>query len=125
MNHKFLTNICLAIGFPIIESLKKAVPHAFLDCHVMVSHPQKWVVPLKNAGGDQFVFHYESEIDDYEALIKDIKDNGMKVGMALKPKTPIDDKILEILGKDILDLFLVMTVEPGFGGQSFIGKLHS
>ena len=87
----------------------------------MWSDPKKWVVPCKKAGGDQFVFHYESEIDDYEELIKDIKDNGMKVGMALKPKTPIDDTILGLLNKDLIDMFLVMTVEPGFGGQSFIG----
>uniref|UniRef100_A0A7S3J3N2 ribulose-phosphate 3-epimerase n=1 Tax=Euplotes harpa TaxID=151035 RepID=A0A7S3J3N2_9SPIT len=119
MDGHFVPN--LAIGFPVINSLKKAVPHAFLDCHVMASNPKKWVVPLKEAGGDQFVFHYETVTpDEIDELISLIKDNGMKVGMAIKPKTPMDETIIDVLKKDVLDMFLVMTVEPGFGGQSFM-----
>ena len=89
---------------------------------MMVSDPAKWIQPLKQAGGNQFVFHYESEIEDIEQLIQDIKDHDMKVGLALKPKTPIDDTIMSLIKQDMIDMLLVMTVEPGFGGQSFIGK---
>ena len=103
--------------------MKKALPDAFLDCHLMVSDPAKWVEPLKEAGGDQMVFHYEAEIENIEDLIQDIKNHGMKVGLAVKPKTPVDDTLMDLLRKDIIDMFLVMTVEPGFGGQSFIGIL--
>ena len=102
--------------------MRKTLPDAFLDCHIMVSDPAKWVEPLKEAGGDQMVFHYEADIDNIEDLVKDIRDHGMKTGLALKPKTPLDDTIMDLLKKDLFDMLLVMTVEPGFGGQSFIGK---
>ncbi|CAI2377938.1 unnamed protein product [Moneuplotes crassus] len=118
MDGHFVPNI--AIGFPIIKSLRKALPDVFLDCHMMVQDPEKWVEPLKEAGGSMFVFHYEADIEDYEALIAKIRDNGMRAGIAVKPYTEIDETIYDLIKKDLVDMFLVMTVEPGFGGQSFI-----
>ena len=74
-----LSTIKIAIGFPIIKCLRKALPNVFLDCHMMVSDPSKWVEALKEAGGDMMVFHYEAEIDDYDALIQQIKDSGKQI----------------------------------------------
>ena len=114
----------VAIGFPILKSLRKAVPKAFLDCHLMVTDPEKWVEPLKKAGGDQMLFHYEAKVKSFESLIKKIKDTGMKAGLVLNPDTPLDSKVMDIIEKNPLDMLLIMTVVPGFGGQSFIGKSY-
>jgi ribulose-phosphate 3-epimerase len=89
----------------------------------MVTDPEKWVVPLKNAGGDQFLFHQEANIKNVEDLIKRIRDNGMKAGIVLKPNTPLDSKTMNLFERNLLDMLLIMTVEPGFGGQAFIGKI--
>lgn len=80
MDGHFVPNI--AIGFPVIKSLRKYLPKVYFDCHMMVSDPEKWIKPLVEAGGDQFVFHYESDYDNIYDLIQKIKDAGMK-GMFL------------------------------------------
>ena len=118
MDGHFVPNISFA--FPVIDSLRKALPEAFLDCHLMVSHPQKWVSKVAECGGNTFTFHYEADYEDIEALINDIKANNMKVGLALKPKTQIDDKIKDLIDWGMIDMMLIMTVEPGFGGQKFM-----
>ena len=83
------------------------------------SNPEQWVEELGSIKVDQFTFHYESTKDPL-ALIELIKKNGMKVGVALKPNTPAE--VVDSLG-DLVDMVLVMTVEPGFGGQSFMPEM--
>ena len=89
----------------------------------MVTEPMKWVGPMAKAGASLFTFHVESEMPKdggIQTLIQAIKDAGMQVGISLKPKTPVSS-ILEYV-KDI-DLILIMTVEPGFSGQKFMGDM--
>lgn len=121
MDGHFVPNISL--GPPIISSLRKEIPKSekksFFDCHMMVSEPEKWVPEIAKAGGDQYTFHYESTKDPI-ALIKLIRENGMKAACAIKPGTDVD--VLYDLG-DHLDMALVMTVEPGFGGQKFMASM--
>lgn len=119
MDGHFVPN--LSFGPPVIASLRKANKEAFLDCHLMVSQPANWVLPMHKAGANQFVFHIESEMPEggAKALIKSIKDAGMQAGIALKPGTGAD-AIAEYA--DDLDMILVMTVEPGFSGQSFMAN---
>ncbi|ORX46183.1 hypothetical protein BCR36DRAFT_332124 [Piromyces finnis] len=115
MDGHFVPNI--TIGAPVIKSFKATRPHAFLDCHLMVSEPEKWVDDFADAGADMFTFHIEASIDNTGLLIEKIKKAGMKVGIAIKPKTPVE-WVLPYADK--IDMVLVMTVEPGFGGQSLI-----
>ena len=118
MDGHFVPNISL--GPPIITSLRKAIPRSekksFLDCHMMVANPEQWVPEIAKAGADQYTFHYESTKDPI-ALIRSIKEHGMKAACAVKPGTPAS--VLHELGEH-LDMILVMTVEPGFGGQRFM-----
>lgn len=123
MDGNFVPNISL--GPPIINSLRKEIPRAannhktFFDCHMMVAEPEKWVAEIAKAGGDQYTFHYESTKDPV-ALIKLIKENGLRAACAIKPGTPVE--VLYELG-DSLDMALIMTVEPGFGGQKFMPEM--
>lgn len=121
MDGHFVPNISL--GPPIISSMRKEIPRqsekTFFDCHMMVLEPEKWVPEVAAAGGDQYTFHYESTKDPL-ALIKLIKDNGMRAGCAIKPGTSVD--VLYDIGH-LLDMALVMTVEPGFGGQKFMAAM--
>lgn len=122
MDGHFVPNI--SMGPPIIDSLRKEIPKSatkasFFDCHMMVSDPEKWVPEIAKAGGDQYTFHYEST-NDPVALVKLIKSYGMKAACAVKPGTPVD--VLYPLADD-LDMALVMTVEPGFGGQKFMPEM--
>ncbi|ODV85775.1 hypothetical protein CANARDRAFT_27866 [[Candida] arabinofermentans NRRL YB-2248] len=124
MDGHFVPNITM--GPPIISSLRKAVPRDaskpgkfFFDCHMMVSDPETWVPEIAKAGGDQYTFHYEATADPL-ALVKLIVKNGMKAACAIKPGTPVD--VLFPLA-EYLDMALVMTVEPGFGGQSFMPEM--
>jgi len=86
----------------------------------MISDPYKWVEDLAKSGGDQMTFHIEANIDSLEQLIYKIRENKMKVGVALKPKTILDHTITKFLDLKLIDMILVMTVEPGFSGQSFM-----
>jgi ribulose-phosphate 3-epimerase len=113
MDGHFVPN--LTLGAPIVKSLRKHT-EAFLDCHLMVSEPRKWVDDFAKAGADQFCFHIEAETDP-KSLIQTIKSKGMKAAIAIKPKTPVED--VYPYAED-LDMCLVMTVEPGFGGQKFM-----
>ena len=118
MDGHFVPNITW--GAPVIKSLRKNISKkAFFDVHMMVAKPEEWVEDIKEAGGDQFTFHIESIATrgDPKNLIAQIKAAGMRVGMALKPGTP--PEAVEGL-VPLVDMVLVMTVEPGFGGQSFM-----
>ncbi|CAB9524258.1 Ribulose-phosphate 3-epimerase [Seminavis robusta] len=117
MDGHFVPN--LTFGPPVISSLRKAHKDAFIDCHLMVTEPAKWVAPLQKAGASNFTFHIESEMPEGgpKAMIKMVKDAGMKVGIVIKPKTPIEEVFPYV---DDIDLVLIMTVEPGFSGQKFM-----
>ncbi|ODQ82698.1 hypothetical protein BABINDRAFT_43693 [Babjeviella inositovora NRRL Y-12698] len=125
MDGHFVPNITL--GPPIISALREAVPRggkdgksaSFFDCHMMVSNPEQWVPEVARAGGDQYTFHFEAT-EDPLALVKLIKANGMRAACAIKPGTSVD--VLFPLA-EYLDMALVMTVEPGFGGQSFMPEM--
>jgi ribulose-phosphate 3-epimerase len=113
MDGNFVPN--LTIGPPVIESLKKHSKIPF-DVHLMINNPENYINDYINAGADYLTFHIEASSNSFNT-IKLIKERGVKVGIALKPKTSA-----EILSPYIkmLDLVLVMAVEPGFGGQSFM-----
>jgi ribulose-phosphate 3-epimerase len=116
MDGHFVPN--LTFGAPVIGCLRKHTK-AVLDVHLMVSNPAQWVDDMAAAGTDIFTFHVETGGDDNEkmALIRNIKSKGMKVGLAIKPNTAVESVYPFI---DELDQVLVMTVEPGFGGQKFM-----
>ena len=114
MDGHFVPN--LTFGAPVIKCLRKNVPsNTFLDVHLMVSNPLQWIDDMADAGANMFTFHCEAN-GDINEIISLIKKKGMQVGLAVKPGTPITD-IIEYI--PILDMVLVMTVEPGFGGQKF------
>tara|TARA_A100001035_G_scaffold265904_1_gene248474 strand:- start:257 stop:955 length:699 start_codon:yes stop_codon:yes gene_type:complete len=117
MDGHFVPN--LTFGAPIIASLRKnlADESVVFDVHLMVTHPQQWVDDMAAAGANIFTFHVEvNDGGDHTELINKIKEKGMKVGLAIKPGTPVDSVYPYL---SLLDLVLVMTVEPGFGGQKF------
>ena len=118
MDGHFVPNI--SFGVPVLDSIK----HNFgliNDVHLMISDPLKYVEDFVKAGADIITFHYEALKSDEERkeVITKIKSFNVKVGMSIKPKT--DVKVLLPFLED-LDLILVMSVEPGFGGQKFMGS---
>lgn len=116
MDGHFVPNI--TIGVPVVKSLRK-VTDLILDTHLMIENPEKFVEPFAKAGADILTFHYEAcrDSDHVREAIELIKSFGVKVGLSIKPKTE-PEEIFSFLNE--LDLFLVMTVEPGFGGQEFM-----
>lgn len=116
MDGHFVPNI--TIGVPVVKSLRRATD-LVLDTHLMIENPQKFVKPFADAGSDILTFHYEacSDISHAEAVISLIKSFGVKAGVSIKPATA-PEMIFPLLDK--VDLVLVMTVEPGFGGQEFM-----
>ena len=115
MDGHFVPNI--TIGVPVTASIRK-ITQLPLDVHLMIENPDKYVEPFKIAGADILTFHYEAVREDkIPELIQFIKESGMKAGMSIKPKTAVDVVLPYI---NDLDLVLVMTVEPGFGGQKFM-----
>lgn len=120
MDGHFVPN--LTFGAPVISCLRKNVDKAILDVHLMVTNPAQWVDDMANAGADIFTFHVETGGNENEKkdLIKRIKEKGMKVGLAIKPGTEVESVYPYV---EELDQVLVMTVEPGFGGQSFMADM--
>ena len=115
MDGHFVPNI--TIGIPVVKSIKK-VTTLPLDVHLMIENPEKYIEDFANAGADILTFHYEAvKKENIKSLITKIKNLGAKAGLSIKPKTQ-PEEILEFLQD--LDLVLVMTVEPGFGGQKFM-----
>ena len=115
MDGHFVPNI--TIGMPVVKSIKK-VTTLPLDVHLMIENPEKYIEDFANAGADILTFHYEAvKKENIKPLITNIKNLGVKAGLSIKPKTQ-PEEILEFLPD--LDLVLVMTVEPGFGGQKFM-----
>ena len=114
MDGHFVPNI--SFGVPVLKSLHKGMPAAFYDVHLMISHPLQYAEPFIKAGATLYNFHLECE-DDIQQTIDAVKALGCKVGLTIKPGTA-PEALAPYL--DQLDLVLVMSVEPGFGGQSFI-----
>lgn len=113
MDGIFVNNI--TYGLPILEQVRKTTD-LILDVHLMIADPLRYVRRFAECGADYISFHIESESDTAETL-RAIKESGVKTALAIKPATPAET-VFEYL--DQLDMVLVMTVEPGFGGQSFI-----
>lgn len=116
MDGHFVPNI--TIGVPVVKSLRKHTD-LFLDTHLMIENPEKYIEPFAKAGSDLITFHVEACKDkkQIEEIISHIKSFNIKAGISIKPNTP-PEEIFPFI--DIVDLILVMTVEPGFGGQEFI-----
>jgi len=122
MDGHFVPN--LTFGHPVIKCIRSKVPKTtMLDLHMMVAQPQDWVQPCADAGGDMYTFHIEAAKEP-GVLCRKVKEAGMKVGIGLKPGTKVD-VVTEWVDQGLVDMVLVMTVEPGFGGQSFMGGMMS
>ena len=107
----------ITIGIPVVKSLRAATD-AFLAVHLMIDRPQRYVEEFCRAGADLVTFHVEAaQPQDVLAALRAVLEQGKKVGLSVKPQTPAT-VLLPYL--DLVDLVLVMTVEPGFGGQKFM-----
>ncbi|UED83001.1 ribulose-phosphate 3-epimerase [Streptomyces profundus] len=113
MDNHFVPN--LTLGVPIVESLRKATDIP-LDCHLMIEDPDRWAPGFVEAGAGSVTFHAEAAAAPVR-LAREIRALGARASMALKPATPIEP-FEDLLPE--LDMVLVMTVEPGFGGQAFL-----
>jgi ribulose-phosphate 3-epimerase len=113
MDGVFVPNI--SFGFPVLEVIRKHT-NKTLDVHLMIAHPDQYLEAFKKSGADYLTVHYEA-CTHLNRTITRIKELGMKAGVALNPHTPVN-VLEEILPS--LDLVLLMSVNPGFGGQSFI-----
>ncbi|KAJ6509432.1 ribulose-5-phosphate 3-epimerase [Mycena vitilis] len=117
MDGHFVPNITM--GAPILACVSKGVPGIFMDCHMMVADPAKWVNDIADAGGALYCFHLEATTDPL-SVIQAIRARNMKVGVAISPDTPstaITDEVA-----NAADMLLVMTVYPGRGGQKFLDR---
>lgn len=116
MDGHFVPNI--SFGYSILKDVSK-ITKLFLDVHLMISDPLAYIDQFVDAGADLITFHYECYEDKNQTkqTIQQLKEKGVKVGLSMKPATPVS-AILPYL--EDLDLVLVMSVEPGFGGQSFM-----
>lgn len=113
MDGRFVPNI--TFGAPVIKSIRNKTNLVF-DVHLMIDEPLEYIEDFRNAGADIITFHVESS-SPAEKTVDKIRECGCKAGISIKPKTGAEE-ILPLLDK--LDMVLVMTVEPGFGGQSFM-----
>ncbi|KAI7203237.1 hypothetical protein D0869_00863 [Hortaea werneckii] len=146
MDGHFVPN--MTFGAPVVTKIrghvdrpKESFGKGTFDCHMMIAEPKKWVKDFQKAGCDLYCFHYEAAINSTAAetpeaqsdkktnpkeMIKYIHDHGMRAGIAIKPKTDVSVlyDIVENSNKDeVPDMVLVMTVEPGFGGQKFMADM--
>ncbi|GAB7342513.1 hypothetical protein MBLNU457_g0703t1 [Dothideomycetes sp. NU457] len=143
MDGHFVPN--MTFGAPVVTMIRPhvskpttALSKGTFDCHMMIAEPQRWVQEFKNAGCDLYCFHYEAAVDSTAAktpsekeerrtspkeLVRYVHSLGLRAGIAIKPKTPVEVlwEILDAEDKEAVpDMVLVMTVEPGFGGQKFM-----
>ena len=116
MDGIFVPNI--SFGQPVVKSLAKCTDMV-IDVHLMITEPIRYIEDFANAGADIITVHVEA-CEDVEATLKRIRECGKGVGLSIKPKTPVS-AIIPYL--HLCDLILVMTVEPGFGGQKFMGDM--
>ena len=113
MDNHFVPN--LTLGLPIVEALARTSPLP-LDCHLMIEDPDRWAPAYAEAGAGSVTFHVEAAAAPVR-LARALRSAGARAGMALKPATPVEP-YEDLLGE--IDLLLLMTVEPGFGGQKFL-----
>ncbi|KFG71512.1 ribulose-phosphate 3-epimerase [Streptomyces mutabilis] len=116
MDAHFVPN--LTLGLPVVQSLLAATDLP-VDCHLMIENPDRWAVGYAEAGSYNVTVHVEAA-DDPVMLAKDLRAAGARAGLAIKPGTPLEPYV-EVLKH--YDTLLVMSVEPGFGGQEFIGEV--
>ncbi|MGW0517203.1 ribulose-phosphate 3-epimerase [Crossiella sp. NPDC003009] len=116
MDAHFVPN--LTLGLPVVKSLLKATDIP-IDCHLMIEDPDRWAIGYAEAGAYNVTVHVEAAKDPVK-LAKDLKAAGAKAGLSIKPGTPLEP-YLEVLKH--YDTLLVMSVEPGFGGQSFMPEV--
>lgn len=118
MDGLFVPNI--SFGIPVLKSMRRHTDH-FMDVHLMIDRPHRYVERFCDAGANLVCFHVEADQpQDLMSAIRTVKEKGKLVGLALKPKTPAE-VVWPYL--DMLDMVLVMTVEPGFGGQKFMADM--
>ncbi len=113
MDGSFVPNI--SFGPPVIKSIRK-ITDRFFDVHLMIVEPIRYIDVFKDAGAQMITVHYEA-CEDLDATIATIKKAGIKVGVSIKPNTPVS-VLKDYISK--IDMVLVMSVEPGFGGQKFM-----
>jgi ribulose-phosphate 3-epimerase len=113
MDGHFVPNI--TIGPVVVENIRK-ITKLFLDCHLMIAHPEQFIDPFVKAGADLLTIHYET-VKNPRDLINRIKEKGCKVGISINPETSFES--IRDLVPDV-DLVLIMSVHPGFSGQKFI-----
>ena len=113
MDNHFVPN--LTLGVPVVESLARAASQP-LDCHLMIEEPDRWAPAYVEAGASSVTFHVEAAAAPVR-LARELRAKGARAGMGLKPATPVEP-FEDLLPE--LDMLLLMTVEPGFGGQSFL-----
>uniref|UniRef100_A0A1Q3F9A8 Ribulose-phosphate 3-epimerase n=1 Tax=Culex tarsalis TaxID=7177 RepID=A0A1Q3F9A8_CULTA len=118
MDGTFVPN--LTFGHPVVKCLRNKIKDAFFETHMMVQAPQQWIEPMANAGVNQYTFHIEPVMDSVVDICRKVQEAGMKVGLAIKPGTPVET-VKEFIS--IADMVLIMTVEPGFGGQKFMADM--
>lgn len=114
MDNHFVPN--LTFGLPVVESVRANHPDRFLDIHLMIEDPDRWAPAYAEAGAESVTFHAEAAAAPIR-LARELRRLGARASMALKPATPIEG-YADMLGE--LDMVLLMTVEPGFGGQKFL-----
>lgn len=115
MDGVFVPNI--SFGIPVLEAVKKYAQKP-IDVHLMITQPERYIETFQKAGADVITVHYEA-CPHLHRTIQQIKDTGCKAGVALNPHTPVE--LLENVLED-LDMVLIMSVNPGFGGQKFINR---
>jgi len=126
MDGHFVQNI--SFGHGMVASLRQELGRdPFFDVHMMVEDPGQWLEPMRDAGASQFTFHLEAfdgavggnraDMEALHSLIDRVKQCGLRCGLSIKPKTPVE-ALLKFAAK--IDMALIMTVEPGFGGQAFM-----
>ncbi|MCC8035093.1 MAG: ribulose-phosphate 3-epimerase [Rikenellaceae bacterium] len=113
MDGVFVPNI--SFGFPVLKAIRQAT-RKFLDVHLMITRPMRYAERFVRAGSDLVTIHFEA-VDDPAAALREIRGLGVKSGISIKPATPVS--VLEGL-LEYADVVLLMSVEPGFGGQSYI-----
>ncbi len=117
MDNHFVPN--LTFGPPVVKALRKVSRKAFFDAHLMVEAPETLIEPFAAAGVENLTVHHEACPDNFSQVLLEIRSHGMQCGVSIKPETPLE-AIRPFMAE--LDLLLVMTVEPGFGGQELIPK---
>ncbi|QUF08232.1 ribulose-phosphate 3-epimerase [Actinosynnema pretiosum subsp. pretiosum] len=116
MDAHFVPN--LTLGLPVVKSLRKATDIP-LDCHLMIEDPDRWAIGYAEAGAHNVTVHAEAAADPVK-LAKDLRAAGSRAGLSIKPGTSLDS-VVDVLKH--YDTLLVMSVEPGFGGQSFMPEV--